>query len=178
MSEATICAEQEHFPGQEFDLFCGSPKTHYAVVFTDEGKDNGAAYFYALDFSIQPDDCDSSLSYLIRKYWKTMTKKIEKKNFSTEGIPVVNALHIYNVNNVVDKNISSKIQVVWSSDGLKALLLINNHPHAAFDFKNKKGYSLTLSPPPLNDDWVPDSSWDDDQVWLLFNANSANDTED
>jgi hypothetical protein len=54
---------------------------------------------------------------------------------------VLDALHIYNVIDVIDKAKPSKAQICWTDDGLKAALLINNYCHAAFDFSRKAGYS-------------------------------------
>jgi len=84
-----------------------------------------------------------------------------------EGNPILDALHIYNVANVTDKDNPSVAQIVWSGDGGKALLLINDYPHAAFDFAAKRGYCRTNFPP-------PDTSWTEhghewnDEVLSLF----------
>jgi hypothetical protein len=61
--------------------------------------------------------------------------------------PILDALHIYNVADIKDRNVQSLIQIKWSADGLKAVLLINNYPHAAFDFAQKRGYCRTNFPP-------------------------------
>ena len=55
-------------------------------------------------------------------------------------LQVLDALHIYNVYDVIDKDKPSKIQIAWSDDGLVASLLINNYCHAIFDFEIKAGY--------------------------------------
>jgi len=65
--------------------------------------------------------------------------------------PIVDALHIYNVANVTDKDIPSKVQIAWSNDGLKAALLINDYIHAVFDFESQRGYCRTGFSP--IDDW-------------------------
>ncbi len=64
------------------------------------------------------------------------------------GNPILDALQIYNVSNVTDKDILSKIQIIWSGDGKKAMLLINDYPHAVFDFGARRGYCRTNFPPP------------------------------
>ena len=61
---------------------------------------------------------------------------------------IVDALQIYNVANVTDREKPSVIQLVWSHDGLKAGLLIDGYPHAVFDFAAKRGYCRTGFPPP------------------------------
>src|SRR5262245_34851230 len=47
---------------------------------------------------------------------------------SSPEIQILDALHIYNVSNISDGDIPSQIQIIWTADGLKALLLINNYP--------------------------------------------------
>ncbi len=62
--------------------------------------------------------------------------------------PILDALHIYSVAAVSDKDKPSVAQIVWSEDGLKAALVINHYPHAVFDFAAKRGYCRTNFPPP------------------------------
>ena len=54
--------------------------------------------------------------------------------------PIQDAVQIYNVQAVTDRAIPSVVEIVWSSDNLKAELLINKQPHAVFDFAAKQGY--------------------------------------
>jgi hypothetical protein len=61
---------------------------------------------------------------------------------------IVDAVHIYNVSSVVDRDKPSIIQLLWSDDGLKAALLINDYPHAVFDFLNRQGFCRTSFPSP------------------------------
>ena len=60
-------------------------------------------------------------------------------NFN-KNFDILDALHIYNVNEVVDKQIQSSIKILWTIDLSKAILSINNYYYAIFDFKNKAGY--------------------------------------
>jgi hypothetical protein len=60
---------------------------------------------------------------------------------------------------------------VWSEDGAKCALLINDYPHAAFDFAAKRGYCRTNFPNFPNKverSWSEsDHSWSDEAVvWL------------
>lgn len=55
-------------------------------------------------------------------------------------LKILDALHIYNVTDVVDKDKPCKIQIVWSDNGLIASLLINDYCHAIFDFDKRAGY--------------------------------------
>ena len=68
--------------------------------------------------------------------------------FSDENHNIVDAMHIYNVSSVIDRDQPSTIQIVWSDDGLKAALLINDYPHAVFDFANHRGFCRTNFPSP------------------------------
>ena len=53
---------------------------------------------------------------------------------------IFDALHVYNVADVIDKDNSSNIKILWTADFTKAVLSINNYYHAVFDFKEKAGY--------------------------------------
>ena len=80
---------------------------------------------------------------------------------------ILDGLHIYNVENITDKNIPSVVKIVWSSDGKKALLLINDFTHAAFDFEQKRGYCRNNFPP-ADSKWTKYSHKWDDSVMELF----------
>ena len=84
---------------------------------------------------------------------------------------ILDAVQIYNVANVVDRDRPSRLAIVWSEDGPKCALLINGYPHAAFDFAAKRGYCRTNFPnfPDQSErSWLAsDHSWSDDAVaWL------------
>ena len=68
-------------------------------------------------------------------------------DFSDEN-HIVDAMHIYNVSSVIDREQPSTIHIVWSEDGLKAALLINEYPHAVFDFANNRGFCRNNFPSP------------------------------
>lgn len=88
---------------------------------------------------------------------------------SREDNPVENALHIYNTQDVTDREKPSTVKIGWSEDSKKVVLLINDYPHAVFDFSKKRGYCRTGFPPP-----APQSGWDahshdwDDEALNLF----------
>lgn len=67
---------------------------------------------------------------------------------SAGGNPIQDAVHIYNVANVADRDAPSVVQIGWSADSRKVVLLINGHPHAVFDFESKRGFCRTGFPPP------------------------------
>jgi hypothetical protein len=88
-------------------------------------------------------------------------------DFSREGNPIVDALHVYNVAQVGDRDRPSLVQLAWSPDGLNAVLLINRYPHAVFDFDARRGYCRT-GLPPADPRWTEhDHSWDDRAVELF-----------
>jgi hypothetical protein len=82
--------------------------------------------------------------------------------------PILDAVHIYNVENVIDKAKPCNIKIAWTDNGQLASLLINDYCHAIFDFKNKVGYCRNAFPPstgewnlgndriPLTDDLIID----------------------
>jgi len=83
---------------------------------------------------------------------------------SREDNPVVDALCIYDVEGVSDKHLPSKVQIVWSPNHRKAALLINNYPHAVFDFDARRGYCRTGFPSDSGAEagWSPTGhEWDD-----------------
>jgi hypothetical protein len=84
---------------------------------------------------------------------------------------ILDAVHIYNVANIVDRDKPSQIDIVWSEDGSKCALLINNYPHATFDFSARRGYCRTNFPNfenPTDGSWTTaDHSWSDEAIsWL------------
>jgi len=84
---------------------------------------------------------------------------------------ILDAVHIYNVANVADKDRPSNLEIVWSADGLKCALLINGLAHAAFDFAAKRGCCRTNFPNfpgQTKEGWTQsDHLWSDDAIsWL------------
>ena len=90
------------------------------------------------------------------------------QNDANEGNPIVDALGVYNVAEVNDRGVPNRAQICWSEDGLKAVLLINNQPHAIFDFAKKRGYCHSGSPPPTPGDWATHGhDWDETALALF-----------
>jgi hypothetical protein len=83
--------------------------------------------------------------------------------------PVQDALLVYVVADVTDAERASTLEIGWSADGLKALLLINDAPHAAFDFARKQGWCLLgLPEAAIAKGWsTAGHAWSDD-VEALF----------
>jgi hypothetical protein len=88
-------------------------------------------------------------------------------DFSRGDNPIVDALHIYDVEQIVDRAKPSVVQLMWSQDGLKAALFINGYPHAVFDFEGKRGYCRTGFPPATGKWTQYDHSWDDRALELF-----------
>lgn len=84
---------------------------------------------------------------------------------------ILDAVHVYNVANVSDRDRASSLSIVWSNDSMKCALLINGYPHAAFDFCAKRGFCRTNSPNFPNSQpgcWdSSDHAWSDEAIaWL------------
>lgn len=84
---------------------------------------------------------------------------------------ILDAVHVYNVANVSDRDRSSSLSIVWSEDSMKCALLINGYAHAAFDFRAKRGFCRTNSPNFPNSQpgyWdSSDHAWSDEAIaWL------------
>ena len=85
-----------------------------------------------------------------------------------DGNPVRDALLVYTVADVTDAALESTLEIGWSDDGQKALLLINDEPHAAFDFAQRQGWCLSGEPAPGPTGWSQaPRQWSDD-VEALF----------
>jgi hypothetical protein len=86
-----------------------------------------------------------------------------------DGNPVQDALLVYVAADVTDADQSSTLEIGWSDDGLKALLLINDAPHAAFDFARRQGWCvLGLPEAAVNRAWSKASRQWGDEVEALF----------
>jgi hypothetical protein len=83
--------------------------------------------------------------------------------------PVQDGLLVYVAADVSDADLDSTLEIGWSDDGRKALLLINDQPHAAFDFERRQGWCLTgLPEAAVNKAWSQASrQWSED-VEALF----------
>ena len=81
--------------------------------------------------------------------------------------PIQDAVQIYNVKNVTDRQHPSVVEIVWSSDNLKAELLINKQPHAVFDFSSKQGYCLSGFPSSHGEWSKPGHAWSSQATALI-----------
>lgn len=83
--------------------------------------------------------------------------------------PIQDALHIYNVAQVADREKPSMVKIGWSTDSQKVVLMINDYPHAVFDFEGRQGYCRTGFPPAdLSADWSRDGhGWNEAAIGLF-----------
>lgn len=80
--------------------------------------------------------------------------------------PILDALHIYNVQSVADKDEPSELHLIWFGDGMKAALFINSYPHAIYNFADAVGCCRTGFPPPA--DASKTHEWDESQMAHFF----------
>ena len=86
-----------------------------------------------------------------------------------DGNPVQDALLVYVAADVTDAELQSTLEIGWSADGLKALLLINDAPHAAFDFAARQGWcQLGLPQAAMNKTWSKSPRQWNDAIEALF----------
>jgi hypothetical protein len=60
----------------------------------------------------------------------------------------VDALHIYNVKGVIDREKPCRLKIIWTRDFAAAALLINQVPRAVFHFVERCGYATNPFPDP------------------------------
>jgi hypothetical protein len=83
------------------------------------------------------------------------------------NIRIPDAVQIYVARNVIDRDEPSELVIIWSADGLKSALLINDYPHAVFDFAAQRGYCRTGFPAPSSHWPAAGHEWSD-SVMELF----------
>lgn len=77
------------------------------------------------------------------------------------GGPILDALHVFNVQAVADRHTPSVYKIGWAPSFRHAVLLINGQPHAVFDFDLRQGWCRSGFPPPAGD-WSPEGhSWNE-----------------
>lgn len=85
--------------------------------------------------------------------------------------PILDSLLIYNVVDVVNRGRPVTASIMWSETGLQCALLIENRPHASFDFEKRRGY-CRANFPNFEDEpgqsWIQsDHSWSEDALmWI------------
>jgi hypothetical protein len=84
---------------------------------------------------------------------------------------ILDVVHVYEAANILERNRNLSLSIVWSGDGQKCALLINDSPQAAFDFAAQRGFSRTRPPKTFRQkrgSWRnSDHSWSEAAVaWL------------
>ena len=78
---------------------------------------------------------------------------------------ILDMVNLYTVDPGSDPVRHDEMGIVWSQDGSKVMLLLNEYPQAVFDFQAKRGYCRTNDPNVPRrerDTWHPeDHSWSD-----------------
>jgi hypothetical protein len=78
---------------------------------------------------------------------------------------ILDVVNIYTVDQASDPVIRWNVQIIWTIDGTKVMLLMDGYPHAVFDFRGKRGYCRSNYPNVPRgeiDTWQSeDHSWND-----------------
>lgn len=119
-------------------------RTPFGVVFEDDGK---VAYLYAIDTRLGDN-------------------------------AIVDSVCVYNVSElftrppgVLDVHAPYDVELVWSPDQQRVVLLLNRYAHAAFDFAGKRAYCRSNFPPASG--WSVTHAWDDRAVDFLAPSREA-----
>ncbi|KUG06335.1 DUF2251 domain-containing protein [Solirubrum puertoriconensis] len=74
---------------------------------------------------------------------------------------ILDALHVYNVADVADRNVPVTAQVLWDETEGAAALVLNGYCHALFDFRQLAGFCRNAFPPPMQAQSAPRELTDD-----------------
>jgi hypothetical protein len=72
---------------------------------------------------------------------------------ATKQQRILDALHIYEADEITEERKQSTLLIIWSKDWLKCALVIDDECHAVFDFENQGGFNINEFPPP-NSFWT------------------------
>jgi hypothetical protein len=86
-------------------------------------------------------------------------------------MPIVDALHIYNV---VEprRGHNITVKIVWNADHTGAILFVQDSPQAVFDFARSQMCCRTGFPPTGESGWYVSHDWDD-AVYRRVNADGS-----
>ena len=71
-----------------------------------------------------------------------------EKDAETKGQRILDALHIFETEELADQSREINIKIIWTKDWLKCALILNDECHAVFDFEKQGGYNINEFPPP------------------------------
>ena len=81
---------------------------------------------------------------------------------------ILDALHIYEAQEIPGDKKSINVKIIWAKDWLKCALILDDECHAVFDFEQKGGYNINEFPPP-NSFWTKqDRKLTDEIIQNLF----------
>lgn len=63
---------------------------------------------------------------------------------------ILDALHVYDVANVADRQVPVRVQIFWDENWTAAVLLINGYGHALYDFQRAAGFCRNAFPAATN----------------------------
>ena len=63
---------------------------------------------------------------------------------------ILDALHVYNVEDVVDRDAPVTAQIFWDAPQTTAVLIIGGYCHALYDFGRQRGFCRNAFPPAPN----------------------------
>jgi hypothetical protein len=82
---------------------------------------------------------------------------------SGRSLKILDGVHIYDIDQVEERDRARNFAIVWSGDGQRCALLIDGEAHATFDFDARRGYCRNNFP---NEDDPADGSWHTaDHLW-------------
>ena len=67
-----------------------------------------------------------------------------------DELDILDALHIYDVEDIADRQIPVTAQLFWNADETAVVLLINGQSHALYDFQRQAGFCRNAFPPAPN----------------------------
>ena len=65
-------------------------------------------------------------------------------------LEILDALHVYDVANVTDRQLPATVQIFWDATETAAVLLISGYGHALYDFQRAAGFCRNAFPPARN----------------------------
>jgi hypothetical protein len=82
--------------------------------------------------------------------------------------PLLDTMHIYSAAKITDADVPAKVELVWTADGNRALLLIAGRAHAVVDFGPRIARCRSNHPPPDPALGVTRLEWDEAAVHELL----------
>lgn len=61
---------------------------------------------------------------------------------------ILDALHIFETEEILKEKKQLNIKIVWAKDWLKCAFVLDDECHAVFDFEKQGGYNINEFPPP------------------------------